>query len=128
MVATVGGGTLFMTCMQATPFLLPLMFQLAFGMSAVQVGLFTLSTMCSQMASALGAALGALTLALLQMAHGRTALAAMDFRVAFGVMAALGLIGVAGFGRLKPGDGAEVSAHTTRDRPYNWLIALFLIE
>lgn len=199
-VATVGGGTLFMTCMQAAPFLLPLMFQLAFGMSAVQAGLFTLayflgnlmmktvttpvlrrwgfrrvmrvggllsaasllgcallqadtplvvtvallvasgamrsmqmtsmntlafadiepadrgaastlSTMCSQMASALGAALGALTLALSQMAHGRSALAAVDFRVAFGVMAAFALIGVAGFGRLKPGDGAEVSGH-----------------
>lgn len=71
----------------------------------------TLSTMCSQMASALGAALGALTLALSQMAHGRSALAAVDFRVAFGVMATFALIGVAGFGRLKPGDGAEVSGH-----------------
>ena len=200
LVATVGGGTLFMTCMQAAPFLLPLMFQLAFGMGAVQAGLFTLayfmgnllmktittpvlrrwgfrrvmrvggllaaaslmgcallqadtplvltvallvasgamrsmqmtsmntlafadiepahrgaastlSTMCSQMASALGAALGALTLALSQIAHGRTDLAAVDFRVAFGVMAAFALIGVAGFGRLRPADGAEVSGH-----------------
>ena len=200
LIATVGGGTLFMTCMQAAPFLLPLMFQLAFGMGAVQAGLFTLayfmgnllmktittpvlrrwgfrrvmrvggllaaaslmgcallqadtplvltvallvasgamrsmqmtsmntlafadiepahrgaastlSTMCSQMASALGAALGALTLALSQIAHGRTDLAAVDFRVAFGVMAAFALIGVAGFGRLRPADGAEVSGH-----------------
>lgn len=71
----------------------------------------TPSTMCSQMASALGAALGALTLALSQMAHGRSALAAVDFRVASGVMATFALIGVAGFGRLKPGDGAEVSGH-----------------
>ncbi len=202
-VATVGAGTLFMTCMQAAPFLLPLMFQLAFGMGAVQAGLFTLayfmgnllmktvttpvlrrwgfrrvmrvggtlaaasllgcallqadtplvltvallvasgamrsmqmtcmntlafadiepahrgaastlSTMSSQMASALGAALGALTLALSQMAHGRIALAAVDFRVAFGVMAVLALIGVAGFGRLKADDGAEVSGHRAK--------------
>ena len=199
-VATLGGGTLFMTCMQAAPFLLPLMFQLSFGMGAVEAGLFTLayfmgnllmktfttpvlrrwgfrrvmtvggtlaaaslfscallqantplvltvallvaagamrsmqmtsmntlafadiepahrgaastlSTMCGQMASALGAALGALTLALSQMAHGRTALASADFRVAFVVMALFALIGVAGFRRLKPDDGAEVSGH-----------------
>ena len=197
-VATLGGGTLFMTCMQAAPFLLPLMFQLAFGMGAVEAGLFTLayflgnllmktfttpvlrrwgfrrvmtvggtmaaatlfcfallqadtplvltvallvasgamrsmqmtsmntlafadidpahrgaastlSTMCAQMASALGAAVGALVLAVSQMAHGRTALAAVDFRVAFGVMGVLALVGVAGFGRLEPADGAEVS-------------------
>ena len=199
-VATMGGGTLFMTCMQAAPFLLPLLFQLAFGMGAVEAGLFTLayfmgnllmktvttpvlrrwgfrrvmrvggllaaatlfgfallqagtpvvltvallvvsgalrsmqmtsmntlafadiepgdrgaastlSTMFAQMASALGAALGALVLALSQLAHGRSALAAVDFGVAFGVMAVLALIGVAGFGRLKPNDGAEVSGH-----------------
>jgi predicted MFS family arabinose efflux permease len=204
-VATLGGGTLFMTCMQAAPFLLPLMFQLAFGMGAVEAGLFTLayflgnlmmktvttpvlrrwgfrrvmrvggtlaastllgfallqantplvltvallvisgalrslqmtsmntlafadiepagrgaastlSAMCSQMASALGAALGALVLALSQLAHGRNALVAVDFRVAFGVMTVLALIGVAGFGRLKPGDGAEVSGHITREK------------
>jgi EmrB/QacA subfamily drug resistance transporter len=42
-IATAGGGTLFMTCMQAAPFLLPLMFQLAFGMGAVQAGLMTLA-------------------------------------------------------------------------------------
>ena len=199
-VATLGGGTLFMTCMQAAPFLLPLMFQLAFGLGAVQAGLLTLayflgnllmktvttpvlrrwgfrrvmlaggllaastllacallqadtplvltvallvaagalrsmqmtsmntlafadiepadrgaastlSAMCSQMASALGAALGALVLALSQMAHGRSALAAIDFRIAFGVMAMLAVIAVAGFARLKPDDGAEVSGH-----------------
>jgi hypothetical protein len=32
-----------MTCMQAAPFLLPLMFQLAFGLGAVQAGLLTLA-------------------------------------------------------------------------------------
>ena len=53
----------------------------------------TLSTMCAQMASALGAAVGALALALSQMAHGRTALAAVDFMVAFGIMGVLALIG-----------------------------------
>lgn len=42
-VATVSGGALFMMCLQATPFLLPLMFQLAFGMGAVEAGLFTLA-------------------------------------------------------------------------------------
>ena len=42
-VATLAGGTSFMLALQATPFLLPVMFQLAFGMSAVQAGLFTLA-------------------------------------------------------------------------------------
>ena len=42
-IATAGGGTLFMTCMQSAPFLLPLMFQLAFGMGAVEAGLLTLA-------------------------------------------------------------------------------------
>lgn len=199
-IATVGGGTLFMTCMQAAPFLLPLMFQLAFGLGAVQAGLLTLayfmgnllmksittpvlrrwgfrrvmtvggtlaaatlfacatlqgdtaltitiallvaagamrsmqmtslntlayadiepadrgaastlSTMCAQMASAMGAALAALVLALSQMAHGRNTLAAADFRVAFVVMALLAMLAVASFRRLKPDDGAEVSGH-----------------
>lgn len=199
-IATVGGGTLFMTCMQAAPFLLPLMFQLAFGMDAVQAGFMTLAyflgnllmksvttpvlrrwgfrrvmivggtlasatllgcaamqgstpltvsvtllvgagamrslqmtslntlafadieptdraaaatltSMFSQLAAAMGAAIGALLLALSQMAHGRQALAAVDFRVAFAVMALLALVAVAGFRRLAPEDGAEVSGH-----------------
>ena len=71
----------------------------------------TLSTMCAQMASAMGAALAALVLALSQMAHGRNTLAAADFRVAFVVMALLAMLAVASFRRLKPDDGAEVSGH-----------------
>ncbi len=199
-IATIGGGTLFMTCMQAAPFLLPLMFQLAFGMGAVEAGLMTLAyflgnllmksvttpvlrrwgfrrvmivggtlaaatlvgcaalqgdtpltfsvallvaagamrsmqmtslntlafadiepehrgaastltTMFAQLAAAMGAATGAMVLALSQMAHGRDALAAKDFRVAFIVMAVLALVAVAGFQRLYPDDGAEVSGH-----------------
>lgn len=199
-IATASGGTLFMTCMQAAPFLLPLMFQLAFGMGAVEAGLMTLAyflgnllmksittpvlrrwgfrrvmtvggtlaaatlfgcaalqgdtpltisvallvaagamrsmqmtslntlafadiephhrsaastltTMFAQLAAAMGAAIGALVLALSQMAHARKALAAVDFRVAFSVMAVLALVAVAGFRRLNPDDGAEVSGH-----------------
>jgi MFS family permease len=199
-IATAGGGTLFMTCMQAAPFLLPLMFQLAFGMGAVEAGFMTLAyflgnllmksvttpvlrrwgfrrvmvvggilaaatllgcaalqantpltlsvalligagamrsmqmtslntlafadidpdhrgaastltSMFAQLAAAMGAAIGALVLALSQLAHGRKSLAAMDFRIAFAVMAVLALVAVAGFRRLNPEDGAEVSGH-----------------
>jgi MFS family permease len=42
-IPAVSGGTFFAMCLQATPFLLPLMFQIAFGMTAVQAGLFTLA-------------------------------------------------------------------------------------
>ncbi len=45
------------------------------------------------------------------MAHGRKMLASVDFRVAFAVMAVLALVAVAGFRRLNPDDGAEVSGH-----------------
>jgi EmrB/QacA subfamily drug resistance transporter len=204
-IATAGGGTLFMTCMQSAPFLLPLMFQLAFGMGAVEAGLLTLayfmgnllmksvttpilrrwgfrqvmtvggtvaaltlfgcaslqggtplwlivallvfagamrsmqmtslntlafadiepaqrgaastlSSMFAQLAAAMGAATGALLLALSQMAQGRSALTAMDFRVAFIVMAMLALCAVALFRRLEPDDGAEVSGHRAPSR------------
>ena len=199
-VATLAGGTSFMLALQATPFLLPVMFQLAFGMSAVQAGLFTLayflgnltikpattpllrrfgfrrvmqvggvlaalaiagcallqaqtpaapmalllwvagatrsmqmtalntlafadispaqrsaaatlSTVSAQLASALGVALGTLMLALSQRAHGRTALAAPDFAVAFVGMACVAGLSTLAFSRLRPDDGAEVSGH-----------------
>ena len=199
-IATVSAGTFFMMCLQATPFLVPLMFQIAFGMTAVQAGLFTfayflgnlsmktittpvlrrfgfrsvtlvnggiaavamlgcavlgtgtpvaltvallvvagatrsmqmtsmntlafadidpalrppastLSAVCAQLASALGAAVGTLLLALSQIAHGRDALAAADFRFAFVCIGLIALASLGGFARLQPGDGAEVSGH-----------------
>lgn len=199
-VATVCAGSFFTMCLQATPFLLPLMFQIAFGMSAVQAGLFTfayflgnlsmktitnpllrrfgfrsvllvngglaalamlgcaalgadtpvallvallvgagatrsmqmtamnglafadiepalrgpastLSSVCMQLASALGAAGGTLLLAVSQIAHERELLAAADFRVAFVCVGLIALASVGGFARLGPADGAEVSGH-----------------
>ena len=199
-IATVCAGTFFAMCLQATPFLLPLMFQIAFGMSAVQAGLFTLayflgnlsmktittpvlrrfgfrsvmlvngllaalamlgcaalgadtpvallvallvgagatrsmqmtamnaltfadidpalrgpsstlSSVCMQLASALGAAVSTLLLALSQMAHGRDLLAAADFRFAFVCIGLIALASGSGFARLRPDDGAEVSGH-----------------
>ena len=204
-VATLAGGTSFMLALQATPFLLPVMFQLAFGMSAVQAGLFTLayflgnltikpattpllrrfgfrrvmqvggvlaalaiagcallqaqtpaapmalllwvagatrsmqmtalntlafaditpaqrsaaatlSTVSAQVASALGVALGTLMLALSQRAHGRSALAASDFAVAFVGMACVAGLSTLAFARLRPDDGAEVSGHRMASR------------
>jgi EmrB/QacA subfamily drug resistance transporter len=41
-IATLGGGTVLVSALQATPFVLPLLFQLGFGMTAVQAGFFTL--------------------------------------------------------------------------------------
>lgn len=199
-VATLAGGTSFMLALHATPFLLPVMFQLAFGMSAVRAGLFTLayflgnllikpattpllrrfgfrrvmlvggalaalaiagcaaltaqtsaavmvallfvagatrsmqltalntlafaditpaqrsaastlSTVSSQLASALGVALGTLMLALSQMAHGQPALDSADFALAFVGMALLAALSTLAFARLRPDDGAEVSGH-----------------
>ncbi len=211
-IATVSAGSFFalclqatpflvpLLCLQATPFLVPLLFQLAFGLNAVQAGLFTLayflgnlsmktittpllrrfgfrrvmvvngtlaaaamlacallradtpgaltvgllvmagatrsmqmtamntlafadidpalrapastlSSVCAQVASALGAAVGTLLLALSQIAHGRSALAGPDFQVAFVCIGLIALTSVGGFARLRPADGAEVSGH-----------------
>ena len=204
-ISTVAAGSFFAMCLQATPFLVPLMFQIAFGMNAVQAGLFTLayfmgnlsmktittpllrrfgfrrvmvvngtlaasamlacallgadtpvaltiallvlagatrsmqltamntlayadidpalrapaatlSTVCMQVASALGAAVGTLLLALSQIAHGRSALAGADFKVAFVCIGLIALACVGGFTRLRPTDGAEVSGHTAASR------------
>ena len=204
-IATVSAGSFFVLCLQATPFLVPLMFQIAFGLNAVQAGLFTLayflgnlsmktlttpllrrfgfrrvmvvngtlaatailacallradtpvvvtvallvmagatrsmqmtalntlafadidpalrapastlSSMCTQVSSALGAAVGALLLALSQIAHGRSALAGPDFKVAFVCIGLIALASVAGFARLRPADGAEVSGHRAARR------------
>ena len=199
-IATVSAGTYFSMCLQATPFLVPLMFQIAFGMNAVQAGLFTLayflgnlsmktittpvlrrfgfrsvmlvngalaalamlacaalqadtpvavtvallvaagatrsmqmtatntlafadiepalrgpastlSSVCAQLASALGAAVATLLLALSQIAHGREVLAAVDFRNAFICIGLIALTSVVGFTRLRADDGTEVSGH-----------------
>ena len=71
----------------------------------------TLSSVCAQLASAFGAAVGTLLLALSQIAHGRDALGAADFRVAFVCIGLIALASLGGFARLRPGDGAEVSGH-----------------
>ena len=201
-ISTFAAGTYSAMCLQATPFLLPLLFQLGFGASAAQAGtmllpyflgnllmksattpllrrfgfrtvlladgtiamvligtlgwlgaqtpwgwlaallfaagaarsmlLTALNTLCfadvepadrpaaatlSSVSSLLGQSLGivvaTLTLAAAKAAAGRPTLQAVDFRIAFIVVAAIGLLSVLRFATLPAAAGAEVSGRAS---------------
>ena len=48
--ATVWGGSIFRIAISATPFLLPLMFQIGFGLDAYQAGLLVLAVFADNLA------------------------------------------------------------------------------
>ena len=71
----------------------------------------TLSSMLQQVAMLFGVAVAAAILNLSQIARDRTALDLVDFRIAFLVIGAIGLVTSFRFLALPPGAGAEVSGH-----------------
>jgi EmrB/QacA subfamily drug resistance transporter len=71
----------------------------------------TLSSMLQQVAMLFGVAVAAAILNLSQIARDRPALDLVDFRVAFLVFGAIGLVAALRFLGLPPGAGAEVSGH-----------------
>ena len=202
-ISTVTGGMLSTLAIQATPYLLPVMFQLAFGLSAVAAGslllpyflgnlvmktvktpllrrfgfrhvlivdgvlamvaivlcallgpatpylalaallffagatrsmLFTaintlavadvdgaqrgaastLNAVSFALASALGVALATWLLAVLAARQGHSTPTLQDFRTTFVALGLVGLVSVAGYLRLKPDDGSEVSGHAPK--------------
>jgi EmrB/QacA subfamily drug resistance transporter len=199
-IASVRAGTVYMMCLHAMPFLLPFMFQVAFGMTPVHAGMLTLayfmgnlgmkvvttpilrrfgfrtvmtvdgvlaalaisacalltpdtatgwtvavmlwagatrsmqftaintlafadiahpergaaatlSSVSTLVASTLGVAVSAILLTASQLWHGHPALTPTDFRFALVAMAVIALVSAAGFLRLSPTDGHEVSGH-----------------
>ncbi|MER8751499.1 DHA2 family efflux MFS transporter permease subunit [Mesorhizobium sp. M1050] len=72
----------------------------------------TLSSMLQQVAMLFGVAVAAAVLNLSQIARDRPALDLVDFRIAFLVIGAIGLVAALRFLALPAGAGAEVSGHT----------------
>ena len=203
-ISTLAAGTIFRVAINATPFLLPLLFQLGFGLSPVDAGMMilayflgnlgmkavttptlrrfgfrsvlvingviaslaimacaaispqtpqvlvvvlmliaglsrsmqftalntlafadigaqqrssaaTLSSMLQQVAMLFGVAVAAAILNLSQIARAQPALDLVDFRIAFFVIGAIGLVAALRFLVLPPGAGAEVSGHAPRN-------------
>ncbi len=200
-ISTLAAGTIFRVAINATPFLLPLLFQVGFGLSPVDAGLMilayflgnlgmktvttptlrrfgfrsvmvvngiiasasimacgaispqtpqalvavalsagcralcssprstrfrsqtcpkrssaaTLSSMLQQVAMLFGVAVAAAILNLSQIARAQPALDLVDFRIAFLVIGAIGLVAALRFLVLPPAAGAEVSGHEARN-------------
>ncbi|MER8650406.1 DHA2 family efflux MFS transporter permease subunit [Mesorhizobium sp. M0586] len=74
----------------------------------------TLSSMLQQISMLFGVAVAAAILNLSQIVRHRPALDLVDFRIAFLVIGAIGLVAALRFLVLPPGAGAEVSGHMTR--------------
>jgi EmrB/QacA subfamily drug resistance transporter len=72
----------------------------------------TLSSMLQQVAMLFGVAVAAAILNLSQIVRAQPALDLVDFRIAFFVIGAIGLVAALRFLVLPPGAGAEVSGHT----------------
>jgi EmrB/QacA subfamily drug resistance transporter len=75
----------------------------------------TLSSMLQQVAMLFGVAVAAAILNLSQIAREGTELDLADFRIAFLVIGAVGLVAAFRFLALEPGAGAEVSGHARRN-------------
>ncbi|BCH09054.1 hypothetical protein MesoLj131c_33120 [Mesorhizobium sp. 131-3-5] len=75
----------------------------------------TLSSMLQQVAMLFGVAVAAAILNLSQIARAQPALDLVDFRIAFFVIGAIGLVAALRFVVLPPGAGAEVSGHAPRN-------------
>src|SRR5436189_185097 len=110
-IGTVTGGICRMG-LDATPFMLPLLFQVGFGLSPVAAGMLSRSTsvggVVQQLARGFGVAIGA---ALLAMIAGSERVTTEDFRIVFLLVALIPLFSAFGFLRLNSTDGAEVSGH-----------------
>ena len=74
----------------------------------------TLSSMLQQISMLFGVAVAAAILNLSQIVRDRPALDLVDFRIAFLVIGAIGLVAALRFLVLPPGAGAEVSGHARR--------------
>src|SRR5205085_1597776 len=94
--------------LDATPFLLPLFFQIGFGLSPVRAGLLSFSSTLGAMfvRSFSGAALRVIVPVSDEVTTG-------DFRIVLVLIALIPLCSAAGFLRLTEADGAEVSGHRT---------------
>ena len=80
----------------------------------------TLSCMLQQVAMLFGVAVAAAILNLSQIARARPALDLVDFRIAFLVIGAIGLVAALRFLVLPPAAGAEVSGHTAEELTSNF--------